>query len=73
MGTKPFAHQRKRAHALTKNYSAQRHGGNRGLNTQHVMRELRPGVWEDETKQKENYTEWATPTAEQGEEPTLFF
>lgn len=29
-------------------------GGNRGLNTQHVMMELKPGVWEDETEQMEN-------------------
>jgi hypothetical protein len=54
MGTKPVAHQRKRAHALTIKYSAQRHGGNRGLNTQHVMMELRPAVWEDKRKQREN-------------------
>ena len=52
MGTKPVAHQRKRAHALTINNSAQDMEGNRGLNTQHVMRELRPGVWEDKRKTK---------------------
>jgi hypothetical protein len=41
MGTKPVAHQRKCAHALTINNSAQRYGGNRGLNTQHIMREIK--------------------------------
>ena len=29
-------------------------GVNRGLNTQHVIMEFEPGVWEDETKQMEN-------------------
>jgi hypothetical protein len=33
----------------------QGHGGNRGLNTQHVMMELKPGVWEDKTKQMERW------------------
>ena len=37
MGTKPVAHQRKRAHVLTINNPTQRHGGNRGLNIQQVI------------------------------------
>ena len=40
--------------STTINNSGQGHGGNRRLNTQHVMMELKPAVWEDKTKQLEN-------------------
>ena len=48
------SHTRIPCTSTTINNSRQGHGGNRGLNTQHVMMELKPGVWEDKTKQMEN-------------------
>ena len=54
MGTKPVTHQSNMSQALTTNNFTHRHEGNRGLNTQHVMRECKPGVWENKTKQMEN-------------------
>jgi hypothetical protein len=40
-------------HFTTNNFT-HRHGGNWGLNTWQVMREYKPGVWENKTKQMEN-------------------
>jgi hypothetical protein len=40
MGAKNPTCTSKHVHALTTNYSTERHWGNRGLNTQQIMREM---------------------------------
>jgi hypothetical protein len=70
MGPKPDTHQKTCAQALPTNNSTQRHGGNRGLNTQQLMREMKTRCVgkQDQTNGKLKVDRRMPP--EQGEEPT---